>query len=374
MKAVNGGVKWQLVCFGVLAAICLAGGNAQAYVDATFDQPGTYTLSGDYENVYVGADGNTYTTTVVMEAGVHVNNMVSVASTGALEVYGGSCGLGVSVAAGGSMVVYGENYAVDGTPVAEGITEVSLGFNTLSWTDAAGTSHSLFIGSDEMVQLPGLAVEENQAPAADAGGPYVVDATSWDGAEVTLNGSASSDPDGDDIVSYEWDIDGDGAADSTQASFVGLFPIGASDITLVVVDSKGLASEPVTTTVTVSTWEVGVDIKPESTDNTINMGSNGVVPVAFLSSSDFDATTIDPLTVTLRGEDFNTGLVKVRGKKQNPMATETDVNGDGLIDLYVKLETEKLAEYELDAVCDFGALTYDGLVVSGSDSITVVPQ
>jgi len=140
---------------------------------------------------------------------------------------------------------------------------------------------------------------------------------------------------------------------------------------LIVVDDEGLASESVTTTITVSMVGVGVDIIPDS----INLGSNGVIPVVFLSSPEFDATTIDPLTVTLRGEDFGSGLVKMRGKKGTvPMVTENDYNGDGLIDLQVKIDTEKLAEYQIDAVIELGAITTDGLVVSGSDTVTIVPQ
>ena len=37
-----------------------------------------------------------------------------------------------------------------------------------------------------------------------------------------------------------------------------------------------------------------IDIKPGSDTNSINLGSNGHLPVAILSSPTFDATTIDP--------------------------------------------------------------------------------
>ena len=221
-------------------------------------------------------------------------------------------------------------------------------------------------------------------PVADAGGPYVAGATSWSGASVMLDGTGSTDPDNpepDAITAYAWDLnlaydsDGDGDAtndvDATGATPTCQFPIGQTDIALVVVDQDDLRSAPATTTVTVSTIEVEIDIRPGDDTNTINLGSHGVIPVAFLTTPDFDASTIDPTTVTLRGEDFSDGLVKLRGKKQTPMASLTDVDGDGDLDLLVHLETEKLAEYEIDTTCDLGALTYDGYVVSGSDTVRV---
>jgi hypothetical protein len=45
----------------------------------------------------------------------------------------------------------------------------------------------------------------NRAPVADPGGPYTGD----EGSPVSFDGTGSFDPDGDEIVSYEWDF-GDG--------------------------------------------------------------------------------------------------------------------------------------------------------------------
>ena len=53
----------------------------------------------------------------------------------------------------------------------------------------------------------------NTAPVADAGGPYLIQ----HGQGVTLSGAGSFDPDaGDSIVSYAWDIDGDGQYDDAS--------------------------------------------------------------------------------------------------------------------------------------------------------------
>lgn len=83
--------------------------------------------------------------------------------------------------------------------------------------------------------------------------------------------------------------------------------------------------------------EITIDIKPGSETNTINLGLNGVIPVAILSEEGFDATMVPPENVFLAGLG-----VRVRGKGNKYLASEEDVNGDGLIDLVVKVESENL--------------------------------
>jgi hypothetical protein len=113
--------------------------------------------------------------------------------------------------------------------------------------------------------------------------------------------------------------------------------------------------------------KVQIDIKPGNEDNIINLGSNGVIPVAILSSADFDATTVDPTTIELSGAE-----VAVRGK--GTLTIEKDVNGDGLIDLEVKVETENLDPgIEQDGSATLTGETYDGVEITGSDDITIVP-
>jgi len=113
---------------------------------------------------------------------------------------------------------------------------------------------------------------------------------------------------------------------------------------------------------------VGIDIKPGSDDNTINLGSFGVIPVAILSSPDFDATTVDPETVTLAGAE-----VAIRGNGNKYLVNQEDVNGDGLIDLVCKIETENLEPAIFQNGGAFLTGIANGVGIEGFDLITIVP-
>ena len=115
--------------------------------------------------------------------------------------------------------------------------------------------------------------------------------------------------------------------------------------------------------------QVAIDIKPGSYPNAINMGSHGLIPVAILSTEDFDATTIDPDTVELAGSD-----VAVRGKSNKFMSHEEDVDGDGLTDLVVQVATANLEPNSLqDGWAVLTGETFDGETIEGEDEITIVP-
>ena len=114
---------------------------------------------------------------------------------------------------------------------------------------------------------------------------------------------------------------------------------------------------------------VAIDIRPGSHPNSINLGSNGLIPVAILSSEEFDATTVDPETVELAGSG-----VAVRGKGNKYVAHEEDVNQDDLLDLVVHVETENLDPDSFqDGYATVTGATYDGKDIEGSDEIVIVP-
>lgn len=113
---------------------------------------------------------------------------------------------------------------------------------------------------------------------------------------------------------------------------------------------------------------VSIDIKPGNDPNSINLGSQGNVPVAIFSTPDFDATNIDPITVTLAGAS-----VKLKGKG-TPMASFEDVNGDGFDDIVVHVDTTafELSLGDTDAVLE--GETYDGVRIRGTDSVRIVNE
>ena len=111
---------------------------------------------------------------------------------------------------------------------------------------------------------------------------------------------------------------------------------------------------------------VVIDIKPGSDPNCINLGSNGVIPVAILTTDTFDASTVDPLSVTLQD-----AAVRIKGKSGNAGSLE-DVDSDGDLDLVLQVFNDlNLAEGQSTATLS-GNL-FDGTPIEGTDSICVVP-
>jgi hypothetical protein len=108
--------------------------------------------------------------------------------------------------------------------------------------------------------------------------------------------------------------------------------------------------------------EVDLDIKPGSDPNSINLGSKGVVPVAVLTTDDFDAGTVDPVTVLFAGAS------PVR-------RTMEDVDGDGDLDLLFHLKTQELVDLnESSTEAILTGTTFGGHDVEGTDTVDIVPK
>ena len=115
---------------------------------------------------------------------------------------------------------------------------------------------------------------------------------------------------------------------------------------------------------------ISIDIKPGSETNSINLSSAGVIPVAIISTNDFDALSVIPETISLSGSS-----VKMAGKSDKYLCHEEDVNVDGLIDLVCQVYTAQffVEEGEVTATAILEAETTDGTNVRGEDYVRIVP-
>jgi hypothetical protein len=199
----------------------------------------------------------------------------------------------VAVAGGPYSGNQGVNVALDGSASSDpGNDIVSYEWdldNDGAFDDASGVT-AIFNSASNGVFTIGLRVTDadaasatdtttvtinNEVPIADAGGPYSGD----QGTDIALDGSGSSDP-GNDIVSYEWDLDNDGAFDDAtgvNATF-GAGAAGVFTIRLQVTDADG-TSGTASTTVTVNnvapTANAGPDQPAVSQGATVTLDGSG---------------------------------------------------------------------------------------------------
>jgi immune inhibitor A len=116
--------------------------------------------------------------------------------------------------------------------------------NNMLWDDDSNPSARLYNGdpSDQAMRVVttscggSMTVSFNNAPpVADAGTDIVAECTSSTTTSVQLNGTGSSDPDGD-ALTYTWSATGITFDDIHSATATGQFPGGATNVTLTVSD------------------------------------------------------------------------------------------------------------------------------------------
>jgi PKD repeat protein len=121
---------------------------------------------------------------------------------------------------------------------------------------------------------------ETPPPVARPGGPYSSEAT------VNFNGSASSDPQGNYPLTYDWDF-GDGTPHGTGATPSHTYTAdGTYTVTLVVTDATGDVSAPATTTATIANVAPTVNAGP---DKSVETGQPVTVSATFSDPGTDDA-------------------------------------------------------------------------------------
>ena len=153
-----------------------------------------------------------------------------------------------------------------------------------------------------------------------------------------------------------------------QPAAITLSPNGVDSYTFLL--SKYIAEPPI--------LQVEIDVKPDSDQNTINIGSNGTIAVAILTAGDFDAMMVNTDSVVFAGaladhfsyEDvdgdgdtdllmhFRTNETNLEQIYQDLLAD--DLDGDGILD-----SSNQLAEVSLTGE------TLDATQIEGSDDLNL---
>jgi len=190
---------------------------------------------------------------------------------------------------------------------ASGIVHLPEPYQSYFDNEPAGTTN-LYVGT----RGRGVWRFSIRVPTADAGGPY----TTPEGTNVQLDGTASTDPDGQTLT-YQWDFDNDGAYDDatgatptfTAVGQDGSFPVGLKVTAGGVVDTDA-------TTVTVT------NVAPTVTINPITPIDEG--QTATISGTISDPGWLEPLTATIDFDD-GAGAQALTGTLENvrPNATLT---------------------------------------------------
>jgi hypothetical protein len=200
---------------------------------------------------------------------------------------------------GGPAVTLSDSAVI--SPTFSAPTDPTVLTFTLVVTDSLGLVSTL----DEIV-----VTVENQPPVADAGVDQVVDTLTL----VTLDGSASNDPDGHLPLTYQWTQDGGPAVTLSDSAAISPTFSAPTDpavltFTLMVTDSLGLASAPDEIVVRVNNQPPVADAGPDQSVDTLTLvtldGSastdpDGHLPLTYqwTQSSGPAVTLINPTSVS----------------------------------------------------------------------------
>jgi hypothetical protein len=108
---------------------------------------------------------------------------------------------------------------------------------------------------------------------------------------------------------------------------------------------------------------VQIDIKPGSFPNSVNPWNNGIIPVAILTTSAFDATTVDPMSVRFGPN----GAVEAHGRGHIE-----NVDGDGDLDLVLHFRTQSTGITCGATSASLTGMTFNGQTIQGTDSVRTV--
>ena len=111
------------------------------------------------------------------------------------------------------------------------------------------------------------------------------------------------------------------------------------------------------------TIRVSIDIKPGDKPTTIEPGRQGVIPVAILTTPQFDAATVETATVSIGPTGMEAAVFR---------AMQDDVDRDGDADQLLLFRIQEMGVKCGDTVLLLKGKTTDGKPIEGSQSIETV--
>ena len=177
------------------------------------------------------------------------------------------------------------------------------------------------------------------------------------GATITLPVANPPLPDGTPLSLSKYE--------PTSGMFIDTGIVGTVDPGGATATFSGVTDYSIFVALTPLTKEVDIDIRPFHHRNVIVPWKWGLVPVAILSTSDFNATdVVDRISLTFgrTGDEPSRAFCLMRGR---------DVNRDGYDDLVAFFRTGKTGFQPGDAEGILKGTTVDGMHIKGSDSVIV---
>jgi hypothetical protein len=216
-----------------------------------------------------------------------------------------------------------------------------LGQTTVTWTatDTSGNSAT----ADQLIS-----VVDTTAPAISAP------------ADVTVTANTAGGFSGDTGTATATDICDDSVQITNDAP--GVFPVGDTTVTWTATDDSGNTATA-TQIVTVTAVSITIDIKPGSDVNPVNVREKGVIPVAILTTADFDATAVDALSVL-----FGLG----HASEAHAKGHIEDVDKDGDLDMVFHFDARQAGISCGQPSAELVGQTIAGVPIAGSDSLRTV--
>ena len=248
----------------------------------------------------------------------------------------------------------GENFTIKAADLSVGEHII-----TLTATDGGGVTATAAI----KITVVRIAPPPNQPPIADAGDDQTLECAVTQGANVTLNGTSSTDPD-DDGLTFSWTAPGIVFDNPASPTPVATFPLGTTTVTLVVSDgllgsvpdTVDIAVQDTTPPVVSAEW-MPLEVKKDEGEFILEFGATDICDPAPEFTGVLETPDLDGLEIKLKTKskvkiefDFEDGKVEIQGPDPEALLTQLQELGGLLVDsgqlVKVELEEDDEGEFE----------------------------